>query len=117
VFELRPSSCNILETGFVFTLKHNINYNDVQINNTYNTKFLGLIIDNTLSWKAQINQLVVKLSAASFSIRILSSVMIQESLWMVYFAYVHSSMSYGIIFWGNSTYSNLIFKIQKKKIV
>jgi hypothetical protein len=33
---------------------------------------------------------------------------------MIYFACVHSIMSYGIIFWGNSTYGNLIFKIQKR---
>jgi len=25
-------------------------------------------------------------------------------------------MSYGIIFWGNSSYSTMIFKIQKKEI-
>jgi hypothetical protein len=91
----------------------NVNYNDVEINNTYNTKFLGLITDNTLLCKDQINQLVIKLGAASFCIRILSSVMTRESLRMVYFAYVHSIMSYGIIFWGSSTYNNLIFKIQK----
>jgi hypothetical protein len=60
------------------------------------------------------NQLVAKLSAANFSIRILPSVMTQESLTMVYFAYVHSIMSYGIIFWGSSTYSSLLFKIQKR---
>jgi hypothetical protein len=33
---------------------------------------------------------------------------------MIYFAYVHSVMSYGIIFGSNSTYSNIIFKIQKR---
>jgi hypothetical protein len=32
---------------------------------------------------------------------------------MIYFAYVHSITSYGIIFWGNSTCSNSIFEIQK----
>ena len=93
-------------------------YQNIQINNTYNTKFFGLIIDNTWkSWKDQINHLVTKLSSAGYSIRTLSSVMSQESLRMIYFAYVHSIMSYGIIFWGNSTHSNLIFKIQKKNSV
>jgi hypothetical protein len=42
--------------------------------------------------------------------------MTQESLRMIYFAYVHSIMSYGIIFCGNSTHSNLIFKIQKRMV-
>jgi hypothetical protein len=44
----------------------------------------------------------------------ISAVMIQESLRMVHFAYIHYSMSYGLIFWGNSNYSNLIFKIRKR---
>jgi len=33
-----------------------------------------------------------------------------------YFSYVHSIMSYGLIFWGNSTDSDDIFKIQKRII-
>jgi len=35
---------------------------------------------------------------------------------MVYFAHVHSIMSYGIIFGGNQLHSENIFKIQKKMI-
>jgi hypothetical protein len=31
----------------------------------------------------------------------------------IYFSYIQSVMSYGIIFWGNSHHSNSIFKIQK----
>jgi hypothetical protein len=34
-----------------------------------------------------------------------------------YFAYAHSIVSYRIIFWGNSSYSNDIFKIQKRIIM
>jgi len=33
-----------------------------------------------------------------------------------YFLYAHSIISYGIIFWGNSSYSEDIFKIQKRII-
>jgi hypothetical protein len=29
----------------------NINFKDTEINDIYNIKFLGLTIDNTLSWK------------------------------------------------------------------
>jgi len=39
-----------------------------------------------------------------------------ETLRMIYFAYVHSIMSYRIIFWGNQPYSKKIFKIQKMVI-
>jgi hypothetical protein len=35
---------------------------------------------------------------------------------MVYYAYFHSIMNYGIIFWGNSSYNINIFRPQKKVI-
>jgi len=40
--------------------------------------------------------------------------MTPETLRMVYFAYIHSIMSYGIIFGGNQQYSDKIFKIKKR---
>ena len=42
--------------------------------------------------------------------------MSQESLRMFYFAYVHSIMSYEIIFGVNQPHSEKIFKIQKRVI-
>jgi len=39
-----------------------------------------------------------------------------DVLKMIYFSYVHSVMSHGIIFWGNSHYIDSIFKIQKRII-
>jgi len=35
---------------------------------------------------------------------------------MLHFFYIHSVMTYGVIFWGNSPYSIKIFKIQKNII-
>jgi hypothetical protein len=32
---------------------------------------------------------------------------------VIYFSYFHSIMSYGIIFWGNSSISNNIFRLQE----
>jgi hypothetical protein len=39
-----------------------------------------------------------------------------DALKLVYFACFHSVMSYGVIFWGNSTDSKRVFIIQKKII-
>jgi len=35
---------------------------------------------------------------------------------MVYYAFFHSVISYGLIFWGNSTDSKCAFKLQKRAI-
>jgi hypothetical protein len=68
-------------------------------------KFLGLNIDNGLSWKNHIDYLVTKLSSSCFIMRTIKSMMSLRSLRMIYFAYIHSVMTYGIILWGNSSYT------------
>ena len=40
----------------------------------------------------------------------------QDSLRMVYYSRFHSIMTYRLIFWGNSHYSNIIFRLQKRII-
>ena len=57
-----------------------------------------------------------KLKTAYFVIRTIQAIMSLETLRMVYFAYIHSIISYGIIFGGNQLYSDKIFKIQKRVI-
>jgi hypothetical protein len=84
--------------------------------NVISTKFLGLTIDNTLSWKEHIANVTSKLNRACYAIRAIKPCMTLDVLRMVYFSYFHSIMSYGIIFWGNSHLSSNIFKIQKRVI-
>jgi len=62
------------------------------------------------------DQMMSKLNTACFAIQTIQATMSQETLIMVYFAYIYSIMSYGIIFWGNQPYSDKIFKIQKRVI-
>lgn len=46
-----------------------VNFGNIWINSINNIKFLGLTIDNSLSWNKQIEQLASKLSSAGYSIR------------------------------------------------
>jgi len=93
-----------------------LNYHGNYVKSSPHTKFLGLIIDDSLSWKVYIDEIMSKLNTACFVIRSLQAIMSTETLRMVYFAYVHSIMNYGIIFGGNQPYSEKIFKIQKRVI-
>jgi len=54
-----------------------------------------------------------RLSSACYAIRILTPIMTEDTVKMSYYAYVHSIIAYGIIFWGDSPHSDCIFKIQK----
>ena len=51
-----------------------------------------------------------------YTIRNAETHMSVSSLKVIYYAFFHSVMSYGIIFWGNSSPSSIIFRIQKKAI-
>jgi len=57
-----------------------------------------------------------RLNTAYFAIRTIQAIISPETLRMVYFAYIHSIMSYGKIMGGNRPYSDKIFKIQKRVI-
>jgi len=75
-----------------------------------------LIIDNSLSWKDHIAALTSKLNKACHAIRSIKPFLPVDIFRIIYFSYVHSLMSYGIIFWDNSHHSNSIFKIKKRII-
>jgi len=50
------------------------------IKETKNTKFLGLDIDSSLSWKNHIDQMTIKLSTACYAIRYVKHFMSQDTL-------------------------------------
>jgi hypothetical protein len=90
------------------------NYN--YISNTSETKFLGLIIDDTLSQKQHIDQLIKKMSTAYYALRYVKYSLPIETLNIIYFAHIHIIMSCGVIFWGNCPYTKKVFIFQKKII-
>lgn len=86
------------------------------ITNVNCSKFLGINIDSSLSWKNHITMLALRLNKACFAIRAIKPFVSLDSIKMIYYSYVHSILKYGIIFWGNAPSSINIFKIQKRII-
>jgi hypothetical protein len=76
--------------------------------------FLVLTIDPTLTWKHHIGELTSRMNKACYVIRSIKPFMFLDVLRSTCFSYAHSIISYGITFWGNSSYSEDIFKIQKR---
>jgi len=114
---------NFEKTYFLLLLTSNTNvtklhltYDNTQISNIEHSKFLGLIINNRLTWQNHIDLMTPKLNTAIYVIRSLKPLLNIETLKKAYFSLVHSILSYGIIFWGISNYSKIIFKIQKRMI-
>ena len=120
-FTAHQLSLNFNNTNYVhFTTKGNmtvnlkIGFNNNLITNSSYTKFLGVTMDNTLSWNNHIDVLMNKLSTACYIIRNAITCMSASSLKMTYYPFFHSVMSYGIIFWGNLSHSSTIFSMKKK---
>src|SRR5215510_15867548 len=114
---------NYDKTSFLqFTTKANketdmqILYSNKAIATVKCIKFLGLTLDTTLNWKHHISELIPRLNRACYAIRSIKLSMSLNVLRSTYFSYAHSIMSYGLIFWGNSTDSDDVFKIQKRII-
>ena len=76
--------------------------------------FPTLIIDETLSWNQHIEQITTKLCSACYALRNLKHIVPQPKLRKIYYAYIHSILRYGIIFWGKSSNVNKLFILQKK---
>jgi hypothetical protein len=75
---------------------------------------LGLIIDETLSWNQHVDQMVSKLCSACYALRNLKHIVPQSTLRTIYYAYIHSILSYGIIFCGRSLNVSRLFILQKR---
>lgn len=80
------------------------------------TKFLGIFVDNDLSWEAHINNLCTKLSSVCFALYRLSQVSTVNVMLSYYYAGMYSRIRYGILFWGCSHHIPRIFRFQKKAV-
>jgi hypothetical protein len=100
----------------IYTTDMCIKYNDKQISNITNTKFLGLFINDTLSWKTYIEYILPELSSACYAMRAVKPYVSQNTLEMIYYSYFLSVMTYGLLFWGHSSESVKIFRLQKNII-
>jgi hypothetical protein len=72
------------------------------------TKFLALIINETLSWNQHIDQIATKLCSACYALRNLKHNVPQSKLRTIYYANIHSILG------GRSSNANRLFILQKK---
>lgn len=86
---------------------------DTNIESTSNSKMLGIIVDDQLTWKYHIKHVINKLCTAVYALRKLYKLLDTNVLRTVYFAYIQSVLSYGLIFWGGSSELEDVFVIQK----
>jgi hypothetical protein len=87
-----------------------------ELSETSHITFLGLEIDNLLSWNLHIDKVINELTNICYMLRAVKPYMSLSSLINIYYSLFHSVMSYGIIFWGHSTNTQRIFILQKRAV-
>ena len=77
-------------------------------------KFLRLNFDRHLNWSDHINTIIRRVNKYSFLIHTLRLTVPLEVLLNIYYAYVESSLRYGLVIWGGSSHVSRLFVAQKR---
>ena len=101
-----------LTDRIVLTLNHKKIFESTKI------KYLGLILDSRLTWKAHICELSKKLSRAIGMLYKIRNYCPKRTLRSLYFSIFHSHLTYGLPVWGNTVqaYLDKIDILQKRAI-
>ena len=121
-FTSNKQHLNISKTQFInFTPRssiisesHLIKIESKSIEQVTSTKFLGIYIDNKLTWQDHIEYLCSKLSPLCYALFRLRDITNRSVCLVFYHSHVLSRLRYGIIFWGMSGHFNRLFKLQKR---
>jgi hypothetical protein len=100
-FNLDKTYCMEFYSKYITNSEIQIKYNDKKITNTPEVKFLGLVLHNTMSWKSHIDMLAPKLNKACYIARAIKPFLSLNFLKIIYRAYFHSFITYGLNFLGN----------------
>ena len=120
---LNASKTNLMLLGTAYKTRnsnttHSIYLDGCKLTRVAHTKFLGMIIDENLTWKTHIEN-VCKL--CSRNIGVLNKVkhfLPKKSLYQLYCSFILPYLTYGILLWGNASmnYMTKVFKLQKRAL-
>ena len=126
-FRANKLSLNVKKTNFmVFHSKFkkyssnslNIMLNGHPLEEVNKTKFLGVIIDNTLSWNFHIDHICSKISKNFYLLAKARKIVNTSVLCNLYYSFIFSLLQYGIVVWGSANASMLkkLFVLQKRTV-
>jgi hypothetical protein len=79
-------------------------------------KFLGIHIDENITWKAHINNICTKISRSNYIINKVKNVLPKSCLLTLYQSIIQCHINYGLHLWGSSSSIERITKLQKKSM-
>ena len=117
-FRANKLTLNIGKSVFILFGKHNNQTLSIRLGNEIIpqvkfTKFLGLWIDENLNWRKHTSKLLLKLKSNINLLKTGRNCLSQHALKVVYFAQIHSNLSYGIGIWGSLMPKEMLTKLQQ----
>ena len=119
-------SLNVDKTHYIiFTMpgkkiksNHDVFISGYKISEVISTKFLGVIIDQNLTWKYHIDHLCSKASKNIGIMRKLRRFLDSETMVTMYYSFIYPYFNYCIHVWGSTykTYLNKVLLLQKRVV-
>ena len=117
-------SLNLQKTKYMLfsksleTLPINIMFDDTPLEQVSSTKFLGIVVDDKLSWKPHVDKICKLISRNIGIINRLKTQLPLNSLLMLYTSLISPYLHYGLLVWGNANQTLLdrILLLQKKAL-
>ena len=96
-------------------VKLNIKLDGVSLNRVSSTKFLGVIIDENLTWKNHVDAISKTISRNIGVLTKRKQFVPENILYSLYCTLILPYINYGVLIWGNTCkiYLDKIFKLQK----
>ena len=78
-----------------------INIDNTVIPKRESINFLGMILDDKLSWHAHANHIISKLNSSLFILSRVKHLLGTKNMVTLYYSLIYSHISYGLALWGN----------------
>ena len=96
-----------------------LKFEDQALETTHETKFLGIWLNDNISWEAHIRQLILKIKRNMILLKRSKTLLKQHALTPIYYGHIHSHLKYGIVIWQSmlsQSQMNQLQKLQDKAI-
>ena len=123
-FQINKLTVNVAKSNFIiFSEPHKdkpknwkLTINQQKLEEVHTTKYLGVWLDKTLSWKDHILKITEKIALSNQGMYRVRDYLPKHLLRMLYFAIIHSHINYCIPVWGTAVKSHMKkLKIMQKK--
>jgi len=126
-FRANKLSLNLSKTNCILFRPKNVQlvdnfslqFGNFNIEAVTETKFLGLWIDEHLTWTKQTRSIYMKTSSGLYMMRNVRNILPAEEKRMLYMSFIHSHLTYGIMLWGPMALAgerSKLFTQQKKAL-